>query len=256
MKEEKIKDLVSKIKEKKLLSSLNDLIVVSEINKYFKSFPKEAKKIEENNKSSVKKCVKYVRDKLRFSFEEFQTKEDYSKMNKDEILKSHKSTKERYQYYKEVYSKIFKLTGKQTSVLDLGCGVNPLSFPYKSFKYYACDIGNKELDIVKDYFKKNSIPGEVFFYDLKNVRKDLPKTDIVFLFKVLDVLEKNGHRLAEKIIKSVNTKFIVISFSTVTVSGKKMNYPHRGWIERMLDRLKLKYNKFEITNEIFYVIKI
>lgn len=256
MEEKQVKILIAKIKEKKLLQDVNDLIVHSEINKYFKIYPKELNKVDENNKKSVKKCIKFVRDKLRFSFEEFQNKKDYSGLNEQEILKTHKSTKERYDYYKEVYSRIFKKTGKITSVLDLGCGVNPLSFPDKEVKYYASDIGDKELEVVKKHFEKNNVQGKVFVYDIKNIRKDLPKADVVFLFKVLDALEKKGHRLAEKIIKSLNSKFVVISFSTVTVSGEKMNYPYRGWMDRMLKRLKLKYSKFEIPNELFYVVKL
>jgi len=34
-----------------------------------------------------------------------------------------------------------------------------------------------------------------------------------------------------------------------------MNYPRRGWFEIMLKRLNYNFEKFETSNEIFYIVK-
>ena len=34
-----------------------------------------------------------------------------------------------------------------------------------------------------------------------------------------------------------------------------MNYPRRGWFEVMLKRLNYKFVKFDMINEVFYIIE-
>ena len=78
--------------------------------------------------------------------------------------------------------------------------------------------------------------------------------DVCFMFKFLDPIEDKGHKLSEEIIKLIKARYIVISFSTKTVSGKKMNHPYRGWIEKMLERIKKDFEKISLENEVFYII--
>ena len=59
---------------------------------------------------------------------------------------------------------------------------------------------------------------------------------------------------SEKLIENLNSRFIVVSFSTKTLSGKKMNFPERNWFGRMLMRLGKKFKKINFENEVFYVI--
>ena len=70
-----------------------------------------------------------------------------------------------------------------------------------------------------------------------------------------DVLDKGkGHKTSEEIIKAIPAKFVVVSFATLTISGKKMNYPRRGWIELMCKRLGYEFKLLEFSNELFYVV--
>ena len=39
------------------------------------------------------------------------------------------------------------------SILDLGCGINPLALAEKGVKYYASDINSEDLNIVREFFK-------------------------------------------------------------------------------------------------------
>ena len=71
-----------------------------------------------------------------------------------------------------------------------------------------------------------------------------------------DILDKGrGHRKTQEVIKAVRASFIVVSFPTVTMSGKKMNYPRRRWIELLCNRLGYAYDLIEFPTEIFYVVK-
>lgn len=255
--------LVKKIKLKKELQGIADEVVEKVLSSFLQRNPKLERKISESKNleksSAVEECIKNIRALLRRASGSFEIdnkdRENLIEQNKiQEVLATHSSTKERYEFYNEIYDKIFAIAGKPNTVLDLGCGLNPLSFPNKETIYYACDINKDNLKLVKKYFEKNKIRGKVFLCDLTQ-SLNLPKTDVCFLFKVLDIIETKGHKLAEKIITQLSCKYVVVSFATKTLSGKKMNNPKRIWFEKMLGRLNLKWNKFEVENEMFYIVE-
>jgi 16S rRNA (guanine(1405)-N(7))-methyltransferase len=177
--------------------------------------------------------------------------EDYEK-----ALSLHLSTKERLSSYPIIYRKIFEMTGKPKIILDLGCGLNPLSVYHmnlKNFKFIASDIDKSNLDFIQRYFDLAGINGETVVLDLLN-KDDLEKLsriqcDVCFLFKVLEI----DKRIAEPIFTKVNARFIVVSFSTLSLSGKIMSNSERQWFEKMLSRLKLQFETFKTENEIFYI---
>lgn len=139
--------------------------------------------------------------------------------------------------------------------MDLACGLNPLALATSGVKYYASDIKEDELILIKKYFEKNKIKGKTFIYDIRKIKQDLPKADLCLLFKVLDIIEKKGHKLAEKILKTVECKTILVSFPTKKLSGRPMRHPERKWLEKLLNRLNYPFKIFRSENEIFYLIK-
>ncbi len=260
--------IISKIKEKKELKGISNEVIKNELNKFLQQNPKIQKQLNESaiNKllksKALEVCKKEIRKVLRYctGMFEIDTKKRKHLLEQNnilELLKTHLSTKERYSYYDEIYKKIFKITKKPNSILDLGCGLNPLSLSkefMKSTKYFAGDINQDNLEVVNEYFRKNKFEGDVFFYDLKSSNGRLPKTDICFLFKILDLIDNRGHKNAEKVLRQIPSKFIIVSFSKITLSGKKLNSP-RNWLKLLLERLNWKYSLFETENEMFFVIE-
>ena len=259
-------DLIKNIKSKKELSEIDDSLVSSEMENVishdkklldFLSSASDMKKIEKS--ARYKETIKKTRAILRKSvgvFIRMDKTQDFS-----QLLQKHESTRERLQIYPELYKRIFHITGNPKSILDLGCGLNPLSYKYLKAKpiYYCVDISSNIIEIVNSFFKKNKIKGQAEIMNLreiKNHRLNLPKAGICFMFKLLDSLEiEKGHKLAEKLVKEVPSKWFAVSFSTNTLSGRRMNHPYRGWIEQMCRRLGYFYEILEFENEIFYLIQ-
>jgi hypothetical protein len=242
--------LIKKIKEKKPLDKLEDKYVEEKINLFLKNNPKIKVDFTNQKNSNFKRILKEVRNELNKRYGIFWLSNELS-------LESHKSSKERLTFYKELYKKIFEITEKPETILDISSGLNPLSIHYADFKgeYIATELAKKDCDLLNEYFKQNHIKGKAIQLDLTKTNK-FPKADMVFLFKVFDSVEEKGHKLAESIIKSLDTKYIIISFATTTARNRKMNFPNRGWIEQLLKRLNLNYKKLEFENEIFYVVKV
>jgi len=155
--------------------------------------------------------------------------------------------RERREFNKELYKKIFKITKKPKKILDLGCGLNPVYFPYKNIEYIAVDTNKEAIKKVKKHFKKNKIPGKALNLNLKDPSIKKIKSDIVFLFKVLDEIP----RKSVKTLLNLKTNWFVISFPTRSITGKRMNKPRRKWFENLAKIHKI----IRFHNEIFYIIK-
>ncbi|MEM4271543.1 MAG: hypothetical protein QXD13_00390 [Candidatus Pacearchaeota archaeon] len=249
-----INELIAKIRQKKELSSIPSQIVQELLEEYLKKnniFLKNLKK------SEIKSLIKSIRARLRESIGGFQRKwkNRFELLEKNDIkslLETHSSTKERIGFYPGLKKLIYDLN--ITSILDIGCGLNPIALASPKIKYYASDIDLEELLLIKSFFEKNKIDGKTFFCDLKKIELcNLPKADICLILKVFDAIEKKGHKLAEKIIKFISAKYFLISFSTKTLSGKPMAHPQRGWIERLLNRLGFTFKIIKSKNEIYYL---
>ncbi len=284
--EENVIQLIGEIKNKKELRELSDDFVRDNLFKYLQEKPKLALALikKYNTKSAtIKKIVKELRARLRRVYGLFRVEEEAKKRKElfnqlfslpvhrwkqvlDQILATHSSTKERLPFYQSLYQKLFKITGKPQTLIDLGCGINPFSLGYlklKNLNYYAYDISEEEQESLNKFFKKmhsqnKDFKGRAEVFDLLHwvKLKKLKQADICLLFKMTDVLDQGkGHKISEIIIRNVPAKYVVVSFPTLTMSGKKMNHPRRKWIELMCQRLKYPYQILEFSNEIFYCLK-
>jgi len=254
----KTSQIIYEIKKKKELAGISDSAIENALSDYLE---KQKISLEKLTRREIKIIVKEVRANLRNIVGKFQRKfrkRSYllSSQNFQELLLSHSSTAERIDFYNEL-RKIIKNTGAKT-ILDLGCGLNPLALASSETFYCASDINEQELKIVSDFFRQKNFKGETFVCDLKKMDKTLPKSDLCLLFKVLDVVDpagKNRGKITKKILLEIPCKKFLVSFSTKKLSGKKMNFPRRLWFERILKKLKVNFSTFESTNEFFYFIE-
>ncbi len=240
--------LLREIKKKKELKELSDQFVREELDAYFRRNPGARKFLERPRSGKYKKIVKEVRARLRRA----------SGLFHGTTLESHPSTRERLSIYGTLYAQLWELAGQPKIILDLGCGLNPLSFPHLGLKdvtYYAYDINGKDISLVNKFFREKKVKGKALAEDVAKT-KTFPVADIAFLFKMTDILDrKKGHKKTEEVIRRVPAKFVVVSFPTITMSGRPMNFPRRRWIELMCRRLNFPFRVLEFSRELFYVIE-
>ncbi|MBT4136025.1 hypothetical protein HOD75_01515 [archaeon] len=265
-------EILKKVKQHKKYKSIADEIVVEEINKYLKSNPSE--KIN-------KEMIKSIRKQLHRLYSSYQTGKKTKREKYLEELKTNKnnqellnnllsitiSTKERLNQYPELYKQIFKITGKPKTIVDLGSGLNPLSYPLmkiKTLNYYAYDIDEEDMKFLNKYFKimkQQGLNGKAEIINLRKLEnnsklKNLPESDIILLLKVIDLIDEKKKNISEELIKQLikKTKYIVASFATKTLTRKPMKLPRRQGFEKMLERNNLKAQTIKTDNEIFYMI--
>ncbi|MEK6845208.1 MAG: hypothetical protein AABY26_00495 [Nanoarchaeota archaeon] len=274
---ENISELIRAIKKKKELSALPSEFVQKQLELFWKQQPKTLQVLQQNfnpKSQAYSFTLKSVRAQLRrkvglFHAEEKKVLPLPAKITSESLqnlLEAHSSTRERLPFYFHLYSQLWKLTKKPKIILDLGCGINPLSLMFMGIEetqYYAYDINEKEVSLLNHFFsqwEKNHslIQGNAAvldFTDLNALRK-LPAADVCFLFKVTDILDQGkGHKKTEDVLQAIPARFVVISFPTLTMSGRKMTAPRRNWMEWLCRRLGYEYKILEFENEIFYVVR-
>ena len=276
------REFIDKIKENKKYQSISDVVVIKEIENYMRKY-----QTDQDDLYDDKFAIKVIRKELHRLYSSYQTK---GKKKRDALLKDIEilqnknapesqvlevtkkllsitlSTIERLPHYEKLYKDIFKITGKPKSIIDLGAGLNPLSFPLtelpKSTTYNSYDIDTDDITFLNKFYKTIKIKGKAEILDARDLEKlnKLPKADIIFMFKLFDLIvpkAKKQKKLGEEIINLLmtKTKYLIASFATKTLTRKSMKLPRRIGFEMMLDRNQLKYELIETDNEIYYVCR-
>ncbi len=247
-------NLIRKIKEKYELNGLPDTLIESVLESYLNK-----NKIKDiSSEKSRKIIIKEVRQELRryagqyASKSNIKNRQDLVKTeNFEELLSNHSSTRERLEDYPLVKSMIKKINPK--SILDLGCGINPVAIAQKGIKYHAFDINHNDLDIVEQFFKIKEINGDIHHKDIRVV-ENFPKVDLCIIFKVLDILGSDRTKISKHLLQTIETKYFLVSFATRTLTGKPMNSPYRRWFETILKVLGYEYEVKRTNQELFYFI--
>ena len=293
--EELLIKLIDDVREKKELGPVERNIVrellVKELqsNKKLVIFLAEHELRTVDRASKYKELLKVVRAKLRKAYGMFQIEGERDKWEAledlkkaiakkhnlevteglhRELLKTHLSSKERLGYYDDIYAQIWKITGKPRSIIDIGCGINPLSFPFMRLNkvdYYASEMNTQDVNFLNEYFdimEEFGLYGKAVQQDLRDIITNpylfgvFPRSDVCFMFKLFDSVKVLGKpkTIDEKLIEKIPAKFVVASFSTQTIGARSMKVVKRDWVEKLCLRQGWTFKKFEIENEVFYVI--
>lgn len=244
-------DLIARIKEKRELAGIPDTLVKEVFEKVLKKYPGKLSGKDE------KLIVKEARSLLRKYVGRFKPSKKESiisllkKGKSQEALMLHSSTKERILSYSMIRKIIRDLKPKK--ILDIGCGINPIALASQDYYYYASDIDEDNLEIVKTFFDKEKFPGETFSADIRKER-NFPEADLCLIFKVFDIV-KMPHWEIKGLLSSLKCKSFLISFPTITLSGKQMRNKRRVWFEKILQDLDYEFKTIRSDNELFYLIQ-
>ena len=273
-----IEFLIESIRDKKTLTNLDSEFIKREIVKFISNHLDYISKLSNDKSKEHKELIKFVRAKSHDVYEIFQTRDidkraellsDMKSLSKESVvllLETHISTKERLPLYEEIYKKIFAEIGVPTSILDIGCGLNPISIPYMNFdskklkkiEYFASELGSEDLKIINFFFEKFGINGKTFDCDIVHDYEKLKdyKCDVCFAFKLFDVLETQKENIGYEIIESLNCKYLVSSFALKNIKQETMKREKVHYFERFLTKLGLSFDSFLMGGELFYIVPL
>jgi len=172
----------------------------------------------------------------------------------------HRSTKERLPFLPSFYSKLFSEIGPIHSIMDLACGLNPLTLPWmnlpNNLEYYACDIYSDMIGFLNTFFAHTNTTGTAFQCDLTTSIPD-QQVDVVFAFKTIPCLEQVDKNIGIRLLSEINAPNIFISFPVKSLGGheKGMRSNYRQHFFDLIQGENWIVKEYLFNTELVFLIK-
>ncbi len=146
-----------------------------------------------------------------------------------QLMAAHASTHERIALLEHFYPRLFALTGQPQTILDLACGLNPLSFPWMglptSTRYHAYDLHGPRCQLLAHYFALQGLPPLVEQADIL-VHPPQVQADVAFFFKEAHRFEQRQHGCNRAFWQALNVRWLLVSLPITDLTG------HHSLLER------------------------
>jgi 16S rRNA (guanine(1405)-N(7))-methyltransferase len=178
-----------------------------------------------------------------------------------EIMEYHHSTRERLAILDQFYSRIFSLLPPIHSIVDVACGFHPISVPWMPLsgrvRYYAYDVYKDMIDFLKGFF---TVIGNVKgFAEVRDVILHPPKinADLCFILNAIPCLEQIEKLAGLRILESIKTDSLVVSFPTQTLGGreKDMRKYYEAKFNDLTSEKDWKIHRLEFSSELIFLIR-
>lgn len=252
---------------------------ISQSRKYKDLYNKTIQRIVEDSlrKGGVKQTEKLARRKLHQMWGAYwSTRPDFNKLlerfgqdikqGKDlkqaatSILSLQSSTKERISILDSFYQKIFAITGMPSTIIDLACGLNPLTYFWmdlpKSAQYQGFDIDRGQVDFLNQVFQVSGIQKRVKISLGDVLIDEFEYADVVFMLKLLPLLEHQQKGISLELMKKQPCKNLVVSFPVRSLGGKSkgMIVHYERWFKNLIKDEKREIKKILLETELIFII--
>jgi 16S rRNA (guanine(1405)-N(7))-methyltransferase len=152
------------------------------------------------------------------------------------IMAQHTSTAERLPYLEEFYRPLGSL-GPIHSVLDIGCGLHPLAFPWMRLpadvSYRCYDIDAQAAPFLTQFFALAGLDGIATVWDAA-LAPPPEQADVAILLKVVPVLDTQVRDAGFALLRALAVRWLLVSFPTRSLSGRA-----RGMLQSYSSRFRL-----------------
>ncbi len=133
-----------------------------------------------------------------------------------QLLATHASTRERLKILDEFYPRLFSLTGSPKTILDLACGLNPLTFPWMGLPpdtcYYAFDIHRPRVTLINRFFELAGLAPLAACQDIL-VTPPQVQGDVAFLFKEAHRFEQRQRGYNRSLWLALQVPYLLVSLA-------------------------------------------
>lgn len=179
-----------------------------------------------------------------------------------QILRIHSSTNERLPFLNDFYKEIVKTTSVPNTILDLGCGLNPLTIPWMDLpdgvKYIAIDIDVAQMQFISQVAKLLNWSLDMECKVGSALSNSFAHADVVFMFKLIPVLEKltKNFDLGEFLTR-FNCNYFVLTFPLGSLSGRNVGMSdfYTAKMSEFFKSHPYENTTIRFSNELVYIIK-
>ncbi len=175
-------------------------------------------------------------------------------------MAQHRSTRERLPLLDTFYATLLGDLPPIRSVLDVACALHPLAIPWmslaKDVTYVAADARSDILSFLERSFRALGVHGST---TLADVAHSCPpdEVDVAFALKLVPLLDRLEKGSAERLLDSINTKTLLVSFPTVSLTGKRydMAQSHDRRFEQLARGKAWRVERFVFSNELVFRVR-
>lgn len=181
-------------------------------------------------------------------------------------LSGHASTRERLPYLDQLYPAIWaRADGAPSSVLDLGCGLHPLSLPWMGLApdaaYHAIDVDAAQLATVDRFLALVGQPHGVHPRDLAAGAPSLPSAELALVLKLVPLLDRQDPRAATRLLRGLDVRRAVVSFPVRSLGGRArgMERTYRTRFETLVADMGARCTgvaEASVPNELVFVVSL
>ncbi len=185
------------------------------------------------------------------------------------IMARHASTRERLPILDQFYAQTLAALGPVRSVLDIACGLNPLTLAWAPLAdevdYYACDIYADMMAFLDGYFAletSHTRPGLRGHAETRDVIASPPeqRVDLALILKAIPCLEQVDKTAGERLLRAIHADHLLISFPAHSLGGrsKGMVATYDARFHELLEQTGIgagaKVRRFEFATELAFLI--
>jgi len=175
------------------------------------------------------------------------------------VLTLHSSTRERMPILDQLYPRIFQITGRPGSILDLACGLNPAALPWMGLapggRYTALDIDATGIQFVNRYLQ---LAGFEPLARRQDILADPPvdQADVALLLKASSTLERQEEGGTARLVEALRAPFVVISFAVKSLGGREKGMPahYRRQFQAMAEDRPWRVEELAFDTELVFVV--
>ena len=179
----------------------------------------------------------------------------------DMVLRLHSSSAERLPIFEEFYKKIFAITGMPNSIVDHGCCLDPVAYGRLGMQsrtsYQAFDIDIEEVEFLKKACQLLGYGAAVKVAAGDAITDEPVPADVVFMLKLLPVLEQQQKGSAKEVLMKQKCKWLVVSYPVASLSGKEkgMTEFYTKQFNELTAGLDWKIERLLFSTELVFVIQ-
>jgi len=175
------------------------------------------------------------------------------------MMRLHASTYERIEVLPTFFQTSLASISPVKSVLDIACGLNPLSIPWMpladGFTYHANDVVTPLIDFLGNYFEIFGFNGNASILDLSFSIPSQP-VQLALLMKTLPLMEQIERGLSQKVLESLNAEHILVTYPLRSLGGRKkgMEETYRAQFDQLVAGRDWEIQEFRFPNEFVYLV--
>ena len=232
------------------------------------------------SKRDLRAVTKATRSKLHQAYGAYESRVDYERAYRSleatyaigetevvraactEVLALHTSTRERLPILERLYSEVFRHTGVPRTILDLACGLNPLSLPWMGLggqvTYHAYDIDAARVAFLDRYLGLPGMAGVRGDARLQDVLCHPPaeRGDVALLMKSSACLERQRAGATLDLIDALDVHHVVVTYPVHSLGRRRKGMPQhyeRTFLAMVSDR-PWPVTRLRFETELVYVI--